>query len=96
MYTQIKYNGHIVNLIKGAFEVIIDKCNSYYDKNGIKHIFSNRNMLSRKINSLSSNKLRIIALAINEDRQTLNNMTLLTEIRYTKFISTKINVLGNR
>jgi hypothetical protein len=23
-------------------------------------------------------------------------MTLLTEIRYTKFISTKINVLGNR
>ena len=77
MYTKIKYRGHNVNLVKGAYEVVSRKCNSYYDSTGNKHMISNKSMIDKKISSLSSNKLRVLALAINEDRETLNNLTLL-------------------
>jgi len=77
MYTKIKYRGHNVNLVKGAYEVVSRKCNSYYDSTGNKHMISNKSMIDKKISSLSSNKLRVLALAISEDRETLNNLTLL-------------------
>jgi len=77
MYTKIKYNGHIVNLVKGAYEVVVKKCNSYYDSSGKKFMLSNKNIVDNRIRMMSSNKLRVIALAISEDRETLNNMTLL-------------------
>ena len=77
MYTKIKYNGHTINLVKGAYEVIGKKCTSYYDNLGNKYMISNRNVIDKKISALSSNKLRVLAFAISEDRETLNNMTLL-------------------
>ena len=77
MYTKIRYNGHVVNLVKGAYEVVSKKCNSYYDNLGNKHMISNKMMIDKKISMLAMNKLRIIALAVSEDRETLNNLTLL-------------------
>lgn len=77
MYTKIRYNGHNVNLIKGAYEVVSKMCHSYYDSNGNKHMFNNKIMVDKKISMLAGNKLRVLALAISEDRETLNNMTLL-------------------
>ena len=77
MYTKIRYNGHIVNLVKGAYEVVAKMCNSYYDGNGNKCMFNSRYDVDKKISMLSGNKLRILALAISEDREILNNMTLL-------------------
>lgn len=77
MYTKIKYHNHNINLVKGAYEVVIKMCNSYYDSNGNKHMISNKTNIDRKIGLVSSNKLRVIALAISEDRETLSNMTLL-------------------
>ena len=65
MYTKIKYKGHNINLVKGAYEV----------RN--KHMISNKSMIDKNISVLSSNKLRVLALAISEDRETLNNLTLL-------------------
>ena len=77
MYTKIRYKNHDVNLVKGAYEVVSKMCNSYYDSMGNKKMIVNRDVVDRKISMLSSNKLRIIALAISEDRKILNNMTLL-------------------
>lgn len=77
MHTKIKYQGKTINLVKGAYEVIIKYCHSYYDKFGNKHLLNNKDIISKRINTLSANKLRIIALAISEDRETLSNMTLL-------------------
>ena len=77
MYTKIRYNNHNINLVKGAYEVIIKKCNSYYDNLGNKHMITNKSMVDNNIKKLSSNKLRVLALAISEDRETLNNLTLL-------------------
>ena len=77
MYTKIRYNNHNVNLVKGAYEVISKMCNSYYDSFGLKHMISNRDIVDKKISMLSMNKLRVLALAISEDREILNNLTLL-------------------
>ena len=77
MYTKIRANGHTYNLVKGAYEVVKSKCNSYYDQNGKKVMFSNKLELDSKIKKVSLNKMRVIALAINEDRELPNNMTLL-------------------
>ena len=77
MYTKIKYNGHVVNLVKGAYEVVSKKCNSYYDNTGKRCMFNNKELVDSRIRLMSSNKLRVLALAVSEDRETLNNMTLL-------------------
>jgi calcium-translocating P-type ATPase len=77
MYTKIKYNGHVINLVKGAYEVLIRMCNSYYDSFGKKHMLNDKRMIDSKIKTYSSNKLRVLALAISEDRETLTNLTLL-------------------
>ena len=77
MYTKIRYKNHEFNLVKGAYEVVSKMCNSYYDSMGNKKMITNRGIVDKKISKFSLNKLRIIALAISEDRKTLNNMTLL-------------------
>ena len=89
MYTKIKYNNHTVNLVKGAYEVVSYLCNSYYDSEGIKHIFGNKDNLDKIIREISNNKVRIIALAISEDRELISNMTLLG------FILLKDNIREN-
>ena len=77
MYTKIKYNGHTINLVKGAYEVVKKMCNSYYDAFGNKKLLNNDNNLDQVIRKLSGNKIRILTLAISIDRETTNNMTLL-------------------
>ena len=77
MYTKIKYNDSLFNLIKGAYEVVIEKCNSYYDSNGNINNLIDREVLNQRISSIASNGVRLIALAISKDRETTNNMTLL-------------------
>ena len=77
MYTKIKYKNHTVNLVKGAYEVIIKMCNSYYDTVGVKHILVRNGKIDDVIKEISFNKVRILALAVSEDRELLSNMTLL-------------------
>ena len=77
MYTKIKYNGRTINLVKGAYEVVSRMCNSYYDKDGNICSFFKKELLDSKIKELSGNKIRLLALAINVDRETTNNMILL-------------------
>ena len=77
MYTRIRMNGHTYNLVKGAYEVVGKMCNSYYDKAGIRHMMRDNSYIDRKIKSMSMNMMRILLLAINEDRETINNMTLV-------------------
>lgn len=77
MYTKIKSEGHTINLVKGAYEVVKRMCNSYYDEYGNKKVLSDSNKLDQVIRKLSGNKIRILALAISIDRETINNMTLL-------------------
>ena len=77
MYTKIRMNGHTYNLVKGAYEVVGKMCNSYYDKAGVRHMIRDNSYIDRKIKSMSMNMMRILLLAINEDRETINDMTLV-------------------
>ena len=77
MYTRVRYNGKNINLVKGAYEVVRKMCNGYYDSNMVRHMFSKNDLLDVRIRDIASKKLRIIALAVSEDRETLSNMTLL-------------------
>ena len=77
MYTKIKDNRHTINLVKGAFEVVIKMCNSYYDGEGRKHILTKNGDIEKLINKISFNKMRVLALAISYDRELMSNMTLL-------------------
>ena len=77
MYTKIRYNNHTVNLVKGAYEVVIKMCNSYYDENGIKRVISRTDELNNIIKNIAINKVRILALAVSEDRELIGRMTLL-------------------
>ena len=73
---KVKSNGITYNLVKGAYEVIKNKCNSYYLSDGSKHLIKNSE-LDNIIKKISLNMNRVIAIAINENRETINNMTLL-------------------
>lgn len=77
MYTKIKCEGHTVNLVKGAYEKVIKMCNSYYDDKGNRKILDKRGELDKVIKRLSGNKIRILAMAMSNDRETINNMTLI-------------------
>ena len=77
MYTKINYNNHTYNLVKGAYEVVRKMCNSYYTKDGEKKAIRDMSFIENKIKGMSLNMMRILAIAISEDRETLSNMTLL-------------------
>ncbi len=61
-------------LIKGAVEVIIDKCNSYLDLNGKTCLFKDKEKILRKIKNYTTNSGRVLVLAYGKDK---NNLTFL-------------------
>ena len=56
-----------LRLIKGAPEVIINACNTYYDANGDKKIFKNKDEMFKKVDDYTKNGIRVLALAISDD-----------------------------
>ena len=65
--TTIDNNGRI-NLIKGAPEVLLQKCKYYYDDFGIKKdISSNLSSINGKITKMQKNGIRVLALATSDE-----------------------------
>lgn len=56
----------IRNLIKGAPEKILPNCKYYYDKNGKKSLFLNRNKIERIIKEETKKGIRVIVLATTD------------------------------
>lgn len=56
-----------LRLIKGAPEVIINACNTYYDANGDKKIFKNKYEMFKKVDDYTKNGIRVLALAVSDD-----------------------------
>lgn len=54
-------------LIKGAPEIIIDRCKSYYDVDGTVKPLKNIKQLEDKIDELASRAIRVLALATSND-----------------------------
>ena len=56
-----------LRLIKGTPEVIINACNTYYDANGDKKIFKNKDEMFKKVDDYTKNGIRVLALAVSDD-----------------------------
>lgn len=67
-----------IMLIKGAPEIILDKCINYLDESGEKKIIE-KDRINQKIKELTVNGYRIIALAFNDqvDYENINKLTFL-------------------
>ena len=77
--TNISIDNKKINLIKGAFEKIIPLCKTYYNELGTKKIFIEKNKIIKKIESITSRGIRVLALATSENinSEDLNNLTLV-------------------
>jgi len=73
-YSSVTTNYNIkTTFIKGAYEVIINKCNKYLSKNGEKRVLVDKNKIIEKINTKTIIGERVIALALEEN----NSYTLV-------------------
>lgn len=77
----VEYNDTVlkkINLIKGAEEVLLDKCINYLDEDGNKKEL-NKDKIKNKINTVTSKGIRVILLAINDNYSydTLDRLTLI-------------------
>jgi len=68
-----------INLIKGAQEVILSKCCSYYNSFGVKCKFIDTSSLCEKIKSFEKKGIRVLVLATSEEYivTKMNRLTLV-------------------
>ena len=71
--TKIEYKNNELTFIKGAPEVIIEKCRSYYDK-GKKRTFIIKKEIKDRIKEATEKGIRVLAYAKEEK---INNLTLI-------------------
>lgn len=76
--TQID-NGKRMNLIKGAYEKIIDNCKYCYDETGKVMTFVNKEKLKNRLLNYTKMGIRVLALAtsVNTEIESLHNLTLI-------------------
>jgi len=64
--TKVRYNNKSVLLIKGAPEIILKKCNGYYDEMGNRKFLKSRIKMNELINTCTNNGNRILAIAMGD------------------------------
>lgn len=75
--TTVKYNGKRINLIKGAPEVLLEHCNTYYANNSIHKL--NKDNIKKVIKDNTNSGIRVILLATSEsyNPEVFRNLTLI-------------------
>ena len=71
--------------IKGAYEIIFNKCNKYIGDDNKEHVLLDKNKINNYINNKAKLGFRILCLAIN-DKDSFDNLTLVG------FITLKDNI----
>ena len=78
-YSLVTLNNDIT-YIKGASEILLDKCNSYLDENAQKRIIKNKKSISDLVSKYSSLGIRVLMLCSSNDyinTKTLNNLNYI-------------------
>lgn len=70
-------NGGRLTLIKGAPEIIIKRCNNYYDEYGIKKDLKSKNQILDEILKMTRKGIRVIALATSYFENKIDDLTLV-------------------
>ncbi len=74
--SSIKYNGKIVNLIKGAPEIIVEKCSHYYEGNKKYGLFQ-KEKLYKQIEEATEKGIRVLAYATMDVMDRINRLILV-------------------
>ena len=80
--SKVKYSTITTNynnkttFIKGAYEVILDKCNFYLKNDGTKRVLLEKDKINSYINSKTKNGERVLAIAIS-DNEKVEALTLV-------------------
>lgn len=79
--TVIEYKDGInkkINLIKGAPEVLLEKCTNFLSENGEK-VELDKNKIKNKLDNITKQGIRVVLLAINDsyDHERMSKLTLL-------------------
>lgn len=72
--TKIEYENKKINLIKGAPEILLDKCSHYYDK-GKKYTLIDKQKIKKEISKKTEKGIRVLTFATFEEK--INNLTLV-------------------
>ncbi len=73
--TTIKYNTKTINLIKGAPEILLEKCTHYYE-NGKKVGLFHQNKIKNQINEATKKGIRVLLMATMPTNK-INRLTLI-------------------
>ncbi len=78
----LDYNNETV-FLKGAYEILIKKCASYYDKEGNLKKLNDKNKIIENLNKVAENGIRILAIctAKNEELSLLSLIYLKDNVR---------------
>lgn len=74
--TTVRYKNKIINLIKGAPEVIIDKCTHFYISDE-KRILVNKKRIYKQISEATKKGIRVLAFATAPDGKKLERFSLV-------------------
>ncbi len=69
-----------ITLIKGAPEIILDKCHYYYSQEGKKLQLNNLGELQKEVDTLAARGMRTLAIATSDDNLDEENKTLPAEM----------------
>lgn len=77
-YTIIEENHKYYKYVKGAPEILLDKCTRYLNEDGIKQILLDKEKIKNKLKTITKKGIRVLCVAYNEDKsKTLNNLILI-------------------
>ena len=68
----------VYKYVKGASEIILNKCDRYYDEFGTKRLILHKEILFEEIDKITKKGIRVICVAVSNDRgKSINNLILL-------------------
>ena len=74
--TEVEYGGKIINLIKGAPEVLIKNCTHYYDNNQ-KRLLTNKSKIYEQIKKATDKGIRVLAFGTSSSKRNIERITLI-------------------
>ncbi len=79
MITTIEYQNEQINFIKGAPELLIDQCIEYYDENGKRKVFREKDKIKQAISNATNSGIRVLAFATSKqyNPENLQNLTFV-------------------
>lgn len=74
--TEVEYGGKVINIIKGAPEVLLKNCTHYYENNQ-KRLFTNKFKINEQIKKATEKGIRVLAFGTTTSKAKIEKVTLI-------------------